>query len=99
MNVEQIEHELALLNRKEVTVVRPFFGTQSDSWFGLLTIVPDNNYPMKFEFVKPTSSTVFTAEDVVSVEFSNSQRKQNIIRLKGPAEYASKLRTVADHGA
>ena len=83
MDTERIEHELSLLNGRSVTIVRPFFGLQSDAFLGFI-FTDGNSYPLHFQFKSMGCVILFTAEDVTSVEMG-------VIRLKGPTDYAAKL--------
>jgi hypothetical protein len=88
---EVIEHELNQLNGQAVVVVRPGFGTQSDSWTGVLE-TQGNAYPLQFCFRSAGQSIVFTAEDVTKVEQTASGRVLAgttiaVVRLKGPQQY------------
>lgn len=85
MSNEKLEHELHLLSGKQVTVVRPGFGTQSDSWGGIINSVTED-WPIKFLFVSIGNQIIFRVEDVVKIEFSGGM---NVIRLKGPHDYVS----------
>ena len=91
MNAEQIEHELNNRKGAEVTVVRPGYGSQSDSWNGILT-VSGNAYPMIFQVQSPLSATIFKADDVTNVEDIDDHNggPKLIIRLKGPQDYMGK---------
>jgi hypothetical protein len=86
VNVEQTEHELTLLHDKIVVVVRPGYGTQSDSWVGVLTVI-SNDYPPKFQFSVPNMAILFTVDDVSKLDAPLTGRTEHIIRLKGPADY------------
>ncbi len=86
MDSEVLEHELSLLHSKTVTIVRPGYGSQSDSWTGILSIIT-KVYPIKFHFVQDDSAIIFTVDDVIS-------NTENVIRLKGPQDYAKSLQTV-----
>jgi hypothetical protein len=90
---ERLEHELHLLNGKNVSVVRPNHGTQSDHWSGVVNSVTEN-YPVRFHFVSNGQAIQFEVEDVVKIEPSNNQNGNPIIRLKGPQDYASRLHHV-----
>lgn len=84
---ELIEHELNQLNGKLVVMVRQGFGTQSDSWNGIIE-TQTNAYPLQFQVKAVSGYTIlFTAEDVKKIEVS-------IIRLKGPSDYVAKLPTL-----
>jgi glutamine amidotransferase PdxT len=83
MNSEHAEFELKQLHGKRVTVVRPYYGTQSDSWAGELYLAGVGDYPLKFQFVS-SISILFKADDVVNVE---TNTPIPIIRLKGPQHY------------
>lgn len=86
---ELLEHELCLLHGKTVMLVRPFFGTQSDSWVGEI-FADSEHYPVTFQ-VKSASqskSTIFTVADVSKIEIPKDDSVKIIIRLKGPLDYA-----------
>lgn len=91
MNVEQLEHELNNHKDADVVAVRPGFGTQSESWPGILT-VRCTNFPMMFQVQSPRGATIFHASDVASVEDKrlNGIEWQFIVRLKGPMDYLGK---------
>ena len=80
--MEELENQLCLAHGKDVIIVRPFFGTQSDSWAAYLT-VRTTEYPITFEFVTAGRASTFTVNDVKSVE----ERNKLIITLKGPKDY------------
>jgi glutamine amidotransferase PdxT len=84
MSQEILEHNLHLLSGKQVTVVRPGFGTQSDSWSGIINSQTED-WPIKFYFVSTSIQILFQVEDVFSLAGS-------VIRLKGPADYDSPFR-------
>ena len=86
MHAEQIEHELVLLHGKMVVLVRPGYGTQSDSWIGELTVI-NKDYPPKFHFAVPNTAILFMVDDVSNLEPPIDGRTEKIIRLKGPADY------------
>ena len=85
MNIEQIEAELSSLNTKNVIIVRPNFGKQSDSWQGILFVYTEPTH-IKFEMVCSSGgfSMIFEADDVIKIELNKSEK---IIRLKGPQDY------------
>jgi hypothetical protein len=85
---ERLEHELYQLNGRNVILVRPNFGTQSDSWSGELTAFRDQ-YPVKFQVASAGQSIIFTVDDVNELEKVPDQdhRPGTVIRLKGPLEY------------
>lgn len=87
---ERLEHELHLLNGKTVSIVRPGYGTQSDSWVGVLNSVTET-YPVRFHFVSNGQSIVFEVEDVVRIDPPVDLDMTPIIRLKGPQDYRSHL--------
>lgn len=99
MNSEQIEHKLMqIINSKRVDVVRPFFGTQSDSWSGTLRLDGAIDvYPIYFYFYPMAggSSIRFTAEDVLRIDDPPQHAKfsDGTIRLKGPQHYSSQFVT------
>lgn len=88
---EILEHELNELHGDGVCVVRPGFGTQSDSWTGLLNTI-HGVYPLKFQFTVQNFAMLFTVEDVVKIEYRNLLLP--IIRLKGPKDYVNQTQTV-----
>jgi hypothetical protein len=90
MNVEQLEHELNNRKGAIVTVVRPGFGTQSDSWVGTLTVT-HADYPMIFQVacVNDSLCMIFRGDDITSVDTTNKYTCL-IIRLKGPLDYLGK---------
>lgn len=103
MNSEQIEHQLSQIatNNDNLTgnvadVVRPGYGTQSDSWVGYLTIV-GRDYPLLFQFQHGDGCIIFTANDVVRIDPpkdpNDERNNQPIIRLKGPYDYRENLVT------
>ena len=81
-NEELFEHNLAELSCQRVVVIRPMWGTQSDSWLGDLQMTL-NDYPIIFE----VEGTIFTVHDVVSIEPPKANHYSKIIRLKGPHQY------------
>lgn len=82
MDYEQLEHELSLLNGKEVSVVRPY-GEQSDSFAGSL-VMHTEDYPTVFEFQSPFIAIRFKATDVAKILVTP---KRNVVYLKGIADY------------
>jgi hypothetical protein len=94
VNVEHIEAELASLNGKMVAVVRPGYGTQSDSWNGQLQTIKSLN-PLHFHFISVGQTMLFTADDVSKLDPSIDERMEKIIRLKGPHDYAETYRVTA----
>lgn len=87
MNVEQLEHELNIRKGAAVIVVRPGFGTQSESWEGILTLCNRNAFPLIFQVQAPRGANIFRADDVVSVENTLTNQPSILIRLKGPNDY------------
>ena len=86
-NVETMEHELSKLDGRNVCIVRPFFGTQSDSWTGRLTVLI-HRYPLEFHFGFGAGAILFTAEDVVEIDNQDDDDNPIVIRLKGPLGYS-----------
>ena len=84
-NSEQIESELVSLNNKIVVVVRPFYGSQSDSFVGQLSVL--NGYPIRFHFSQTGKAILFTIDDVIKLEPPIDNETEKIIRLKGPYDY------------
>ena len=85
-NSEQMESELVSLNGKIVVVVRPFYGSQSDSFVGQLSVL--DGYPIRFHFSQTGKAILFTIDDVVKLDKSIDNQTERIIRLKGPHDYA-----------
>ena len=92
---ELIEHHLNKCNGCHVTVVRPMYGNQSDSWYGILTTI-NTVYPLQFHFVSSGFAMIFTASDVVNVDFPTVKDSSPTptIRLKGPLDYVNKTQTI-----
>ncbi len=86
MNVELIEHELNTRRGAVVMVVRPGFGTQSDSWIGTLTVT-HREFPMIFQVKSEGMTMIFRADDVVKIDPSRDAEADCIVRLKGPSDY------------
>ncbi len=80
--MEELENILCLNHGKDVIIVRPFFGTQSDSFSAFLT-VHTTEFPITFQFVTAGRATTFTVSDVKSVE----DGAKVLITLKGPKDY------------
>ena len=88
MNTELLEHELNLLEGKTVALVRPGFGTQSDSWIGLFSEVKENTYPIRFHVGEGAIATTFTVDDVIKItDFDGAVSFKKVIHLKGPHDY------------
>lgn len=88
---EVIEHQLHQLNGSAVALVRPNYGTQSDSWTGFLTTVEANEYPYRFQFQFAGGAIIFTSDDVVKIDPPQTLDCKPVIRLKGPQDYRSHL--------
>lgn len=86
MNSEQLEHVLNGRVGAVVMIVRPGYGTQSDSWVGTLTVTR-KDFPMIFQIQSERGATIFRSDDVINVEPSRSAEADCIIRLKGPIDY------------
>lgn len=95
MNTEQIEHELNNRCGSFVSVVRPGYGKQSDSWVGYLSVTR-RDFPMIFQVISTKGATIFGSDDVSDLEKKNEPELQEgrvgdcevlIIRLKGPFDY------------
>jgi len=89
MSVEQTEAEIAHLDNKVVVIVRPYFGQQSDSFIGNLSVIR-NNYPIKFHFEATQLAILFTVDDVSKLEepIDETRDISKVIYLKGPQDYA-----------
>lgn len=96
MNIERLEHELNNRKGAIVTVVRPGYGTQSESWIGILSVT-HAGFPMIFQVVSERGATIFRGDDVISVEDTDNHdgEPKLLIRLKGPNDYRGKSIPVA----
>jgi hypothetical protein len=92
VNVEQLEHELNLRMGAAVMVVRPGYGTQSESWEGILTVT-HRDYPMIFQVQAPRGADIFQGNDVTAVEDIDDHNggPKLLIRLKGPMNYLGRI--------
>lgn len=90
---ERIEHLLVELDGKSVEVVRPMYGTQSDSWRGFLTVYDTTEFPIKFHLQHGGGCIIFTSDDVKFVGAGplGEHSVSGIIRLKGPQNYVAPL--------
>lgn len=88
MNIEQMEHQLALLSGKTVTIVQPLFGNISDSYSGLITKLemPDHTIKFHFQVVQFPFSKVFRIEDVEALKLQDGTI--SIVYLRGPDHHA-----------
>lgn len=95
MNLEILEHELAMLNGKPVILVKPDFGTVSISYCGNLTATSDEACHIVFHLITVGPAIIFRAEDVSSLEEPSPETAANqivkIIRLKGPHFYETAI--------
>ncbi len=90
--LQKLDDKLELMNGKTVTLVRPSFGTQSDSWVGDLLLYDTTTFPVKFQVAANGMATIFTVEDVAStklleVENPATNCPRLVITLKGPKDY------------
>jgi hypothetical protein len=90
--LEMLETKLELFNGKPVILVRPLFGTQSDSWVGDLLLYDTTTYPVKFQVAANGMASIFTAEDIKSTELLEVKNPsitcpRLVITLKGPKDY------------
>lgn len=89
MNLELLEHQLHELDNNNVTIVRQFFGTQSESRCGALQIMSGSqDHTFKYHFNSSAYALIFELNDVISI---NPTKK--IIYLKGPESYVSQEAT------
>ena len=94
-----MEYELSQLNGKKVVIIRPGYGTQSDSWGGSLVVLGDE-YPPQFHFAGIGMAILFSVDDVHKLDEPAKELKEvsKIIRLKGPHDYeATYQETTAWH--
>jgi hypothetical protein len=91
MTEELIEHNLHQLNGKRVVVIRPSFGSQSDSWNGELDELNNvgTEFPLRFQFRDGSFAMLFKASDVKKIETHSTVNA--VIRLKGPYDYKEQL--------
>jgi hypothetical protein len=89
-----MEYELSQLNGKRVVIIRPGYGTQSDSWGGSLVVLGEE-YPPRFHFSGVGMAILFSVEDVRKLEEPANELKEvnKIIRLKGPHDYEEAYQT------
>lgn len=85
--MEMLEAKLELMNGKTVILVRPSFGTQSDSWIGDLLMYDTTTYPIKFQVADAGHAIIFTTEDIQSTRLLTSGETRFVINLKGPKDY------------
>jgi len=93
MTDEVLEAELSKLNGKVVYVVRPMFGSQSDSYMGTLW-VQNKKYPLQFLVNAASLVMLFTTDDVSTIEPPKNDGYSKIIRLKGPHNYKEKYEEI-----
>jgi hypothetical protein len=79
-----------------VTIVRPFFGNQSDSFIGhLSSFTKENESELTYHFTSEYLAMLFKLDDVISVtktpSINSSPHSLAIIRLKGPSYYGACL--------
>ncbi len=86
--MKELENALCLHHGSIVTIVRPSFGTQSDSWTGQLTAHTDK-FPIQFQVISAWQAAIFQVDDVVEIETPDSGDRQGelVIYLKGPKDY------------
>jgi hypothetical protein len=88
-----LEAKLELFNGKPVILVRPSFGTISESQVGDLLLYDTTTYPIKFQVSTNGMAIIFTAEDIKSTKSVERQPHWNedvprmMIELKGPKDY------------
>ena len=82
-----IEQQLCALTGQEIILVRPSFGTQSDSWVGDLLPYDTTTSPVKFQAASNGMATIFTTEDVKSTQLLTDRTPSFVITLKGPKDY------------
>lgn len=81
--MEEIENKLCLEHGSCVTLIRPGFGSQSESMVGIISAFTDK-YPITFQVSSMNQNVIFTIDDVTSVE---KPHVVLIITLKGPKDY------------
>ncbi len=88
--------KLKSLNGQLVTVVRPFFGGQSDSWMGEFSVIRKDEVIFQASVMGIPMSTIFKTSDVVSVTMNppsihSYPTPKAIIRLKGTLDYTESV--------
>lgn len=87
MDLKNIETALLVLHDKEVVIIRPMWGEQTDSWVAKIRIIGSSgSSPLRLEWVPLGSSGahMFKSTDVMVIEVV---KQRHIIRLKGPHDY------------
>ena len=82
-----LENKLDLMQGTNVIIVRPVFGTQSDSYCGQISTAGKLVDMLKFQVQCVGICILFTAMDVSATELVNDGKISLIIRLKGPNDY------------
>jgi hypothetical protein len=88
--MEELENRLCLEHACEVTLVRPGFGTQSESIRGLLSAFTAK-YPITFQVASVAYNVIFTANDVASIVEKEEVTGQFVITLKGVNDYNNSI--------
>lgn len=88
---DMLETKLELFNGKPVILVRPSFGSQSDSWVGDLLLYDTTTYPVKFQVAANGMASIFTSEDIKSTKLLDYEvdTPRMVITLKGPKDYSN----------
>jgi glutamine amidotransferase PdxT len=83
--MNEFESVLCPMHGRHVTIVRPLYGTQSESFEGRLTVHAES-YPIQFQVSMTEHAIIFTLDDVADVD---SSHRINVvtISLKGPMDY------------
>jgi hypothetical protein len=90
--LEMLDAKLELMNGKPVILVRPLFGTQSDSFVGDLLLYDTTTYPVKFQVAANGMATIFTSDDIKSTRLLEVKNPsvtcpRLVITLKGQKDY------------
>lgn len=80
--MEELEQKLCLNHGKKTILIRPGYGTQSESLVGTLEVFTET-YPIRFGVASLTHNVLFTVNDVTSLD----ENSDLIITLKGPKDY------------
>ena len=99
MNEELLESELAQVANGvcHITLVKPGFGTFSESRQGQMTALV-GDYPIRFHFQDGGNyAAIFMVADVAKIEVADQKNPSfgRVVRLKGPENYGNKLNPTA----
>ena len=83
-----VEEQLkALVEGVPVSLIRHFFGNQSDSMIGQMTFYRTHELMVNFNSNSNGISIIFGVSDIKSIEKLKTDGGIDIIRLKNPSDY------------